>query len=251
VGLLKRQREILIGLILGDGYLQKTGRRNARLRLEHSEKQKDYIFWKYEQFRHLMQAPPHLVERWNPIWRRTYRYWRCQTHSTPVLGRYRRRFYADGRKRIPEDIDNLLKSPLSLAVWYMDDGYYSRRDRSACIYLPSYGPDELERLCQALQRNFDLRPKVVWKKGRYLCLYFPAGETRKLFALIGEHVIPAMRYKLPPNPVTTEGAKPEGPVLPTPSSTAESLQGQDAVLPDAGDVRDEDIVCPPEESGEW
>ena len=34
------QKQILYGTILGDGYLQKTGEKNARLRLEHGEKQK-------------------------------------------------------------------------------------------------------------------------------------------------------------------------------------------------------------------
>jgi hypothetical protein len=70
----KKQREILIGTILGDGYLQKTGKRNARLKLEHSEKQKDYIFWKYEELKNLMQDRPKRIE-WTLLpkgWRRLY-----------------------------------------------------------------------------------------------------------------------------------------------------------------------------------
>jgi Ni,Fe-hydrogenase I cytochrome b subunit len=75
----KRQKEILIGTILGDGYLQKTGKRNARLKLEHSERQRDYLWWKYEQLRNLMQDKPKRIERYNPIWKRTYVYYRCQS----------------------------------------------------------------------------------------------------------------------------------------------------------------------------
>jgi hypothetical protein len=116
----KRQREILIGTILGDGYLQKTGKRNARLKLEHSEKQKDYIFWKYEELKNLMQDRPKRIERFNPKWGKTYVYYRCQTHSMPLLGRYKRYFYDEGgKKKVPENIEKLLRSPLSLAVWYM------------------------------------------------------------------------------------------------------------------------------------
>jgi len=206
----KRQREIIIGTILGDGYLQKTGKRNARLKLEHSERQRDYIWWKYEQLKNLMQDKPKRIERYNPIWQRTYTYYRCQTHSMPLLGRYKRWFYDEqGRKRIPENIAQLLKSPLSLAVWFMDDGHYYKRDGSAHIYLPRYSDEELQRLVAALEQNFGLHPRVVWKKG-YPCLYFPREETERLMALIKPWVPPCMSHKTPPDPVTTEGAMPEG-----------------------------------------
>jgi hypothetical protein len=98
----KRQKEILIGTILGDGYLQKTGKRNARLKLEHSERQRDYLWWKYEELKNLMQDKPKRIERYNPVWKRTYVYYRCQTHSMPILGRLKRRFYDEqGRKAHP------------------------------------------------------------------------------------------------------------------------------------------------------
>ncbi len=206
----KRQREIIIGTILGDGYLQKTGKRNARLKLEHSERQRDYLWWKYEQLKNLMQDEPKRIERYNPVWKRTYTYYRCQTHSMPLLGYYKRHFYDEqGRKRIPENIAQLLKSPLSLAVWFLDDGHYYQRDGSAHIYLPRYSDEELQMLVTALERNFGLHPKVVWKKG-YPCLYFPRDETKRLMLLIKPWVPSCMKHKTPPDPVTTEGAMPEG-----------------------------------------
>jgi len=206
---LKRQREILIGTILGDAWLQRTGRRSARLRLEHSEKQKDYIFWKYEELKTLMQDQPKRIERFNPRFNKTYVYYRCQSHSSPTLGRYRQYFYDEaGRKRVPEQIEKLLRSPLSLAVWYMDDGHYYARDKVAFIYLPNYTEEELSRLCKALGLNFGVEPKLIYKKG-HPCLYFPRSETVRLHAIIGGHVIESMKYKTPLDPVTTEGELPE------------------------------------------
>ncbi|MFN3977006.1 MAG: LAGLIDADG endonuclease [Aquificaceae bacterium] len=206
----KRQREILIGTILGDGYLQKTGKRNARLKLEHSERQKDYIFWKYEELKNLMQDKPKRIERYNPIWKKSYVYYRCQSHSMPLLGRYKRYFYDEkGKKRIPENIEALLKAPLSLAVWYMDDGHYYPRDGVAYIYLPKYSEEDLQRLLRALEKNFDLKPKVIYKRG-YPCIYFPRQETEKLMEIIKPWMPDFMKYKTPPDPVTTEGAMPEG-----------------------------------------
>src|SRR3990167_10343837 len=116
-GLGKKQREVLIGLVLGDGFLQATGKTNARLRLEHSAKQKSYLEWKYEVLKNFMQAPPKHIERVNPVWQRTYEYYRCQTHASPYLGKLRRLFYNGNRKVIPENIQSLLKAPQSLAVW--------------------------------------------------------------------------------------------------------------------------------------
>ncbi len=206
----KRQKEIIIGTLLGDGYLQATGKKNARLKLEHSEKQKDYIFWKWEELKNLMQDKPKRIERYNPKWRKTYTYYRCQSHSMPLLGKLRRLFYDEkGKKRVPEKISMLLKAPLSLAVWYMDDGHYYRRDKVAYIYLPKYGEEELQRLTEALEKNFGLKPKVVWKKG-YPVLYFPREETERLMSIIKPWVPEFMKYKTSPDPVTTEGALPEG-----------------------------------------
>jgi hypothetical protein len=209
----KRQREILIGTILGDGYLQATGKRNARLKLEHSERQRDYLRWKYEALQSLMQDQPKTVERFNPQWKRHYTYCRCQTVAMPLLGRYKRTFYDEnGRKQIPLNIEGLLKAPLTLAVWFMDDGHYYPRDKVAYIYLPRYTDEELTRLVNALERNFGLSCRVVRKKG-YPCLFFPPDVTQKLKDIISPWVLPSMRYKLPPDPVTTEGALPESPVI--------------------------------------
>src|SRR3989338_6002614 len=112
----KKQKEVLIGLILGDGFLQATGKRNARLRLEHSSKQKSYLDWKVEVFKNFMQSEPKRMDRFHPTWRKTYSYYRCQSHATPVFGKFRRLFYRDNRKVIPKNIQSLLKAPQTLAV---------------------------------------------------------------------------------------------------------------------------------------
>ena len=200
-----QQKEILLGTVLGDAYLQKTGERNARLRLEHSVKQRDYIFWKHIQLRNLFSSNPRKLERYNPVFRKRYTYWRCQSNSTPLLGKLRRCFYEDSRKAVPEDLGKYLNSPLTLAVWYMDDGYYYQRDKVAYLYLPQYGVGDVARIQEVLREKFSLSTCCHIKKGKKgYCLYFPVEETRKLVAIISPHVIESMHYKLPPNPVSTD-----------------------------------------------
>lgn len=195
MGLLKVQRLALVGMLLGDGYLQPTGKRNARLRVEHSLKQKDYIFWKYEIFKNYMQSKPKLLKRFNPRWKKWYTYLRCQSHSSPIFGKYRRLFYDENnRKKIPQNIKNLLKHPLSLAVWIMDDGYLYRRDNHLFIYLPPYTQKEIELLKAALKDNFDVEAKYREKKSERF-FYFDKKNTKKILEIIKPHLIPSMKEK--------------------------------------------------------
>lgn len=197
MGLLKKQRESIIGMILGDAYLQPTGKRNARLRLEHSTKQKDYIFWKYELLKNFMQSKPKLYKRYNPRWKKEYYYYRCQTHSSPIFGRLRKRFYQNSRKTIPENIEVLLKSPLTLAIWVMDDGYLYKRDKHLFIYLPPYTEEEISRLREALKKNFGLESKYgEKKKGKERFLWFDKRNTQHLIEIIKPHLIPSFKEKL-------------------------------------------------------
>lgn len=191
--MLKRQREIVIGTLLGDAYLQKVGKRTARLKFEHPEKQKEYIFWKYEELKNYMQEPPKKITRYNPTFKKTYTYYRCQSFSSPIFGKFRRWFYPDGKKHIPKNIENLL-TPLALAVWYMDNGYFYKRDKDSYIYIPRYSDQEIKLLLSALKK-FELNPKKV-KKGKHLYLYFPKDETQKLFSVIGRCIHPCMKFKI-------------------------------------------------------
>lgn len=198
--MIERERNIVIGCVLGDGFLQSTGRHNARLRLEHSIKQKEYLEWKWRELARYMQDRPKRLVRWNPVWKKRYEYLRCQSHSSPQFGKLRELFYRDQTRQVPDEIAKLLRSPLSLAVWFMDDGYYYTRDRVAYIYLPKLSADDIRRLCQALNDDFDLHPKVERKKTGALNLKFSAAETKKLIKIIAPHIIKSMRYKIGEEP---------------------------------------------------
>lgn len=189
------QRDILIGTVLGDAYLQKTGEKNARLRLEHGAKQKEYLFWKVNNLRQFFQGKPKYLERMHPITKRTYQYWRHQSQSTPVLGKLRKIFYPEGKKRIPDGIQKLL-TPRSVAVWYMDDGYYYARDRCAYIYLGNVQREEAERVQRAFDKKFDITTRVLVKKKGF-AIYFSPREAIKLKSLIQNDMLNYFKYKLP------------------------------------------------------
>lgn len=195
ISLSKEQKSVLFGIILGDGYLQKTGKKNSRLRLEHGGNQKEFLLWKVKKLRKLFQGKPKYLERVHPISKKKYSYWRHQSQSSPYLGKLRNIFYPDGKKRIPEDVEKYL-TPLTLAVWYMDDGYYYLRDRCSYLYIGNTSSTEAEVAAKALLRKFNLFSRVKQKKKGY-ALYFPPGETQKLKSIIKGHILPQFNYKLP------------------------------------------------------
>lgn len=189
------QKDILIGTILGDAYLQKTGEKNARLRLEHGVNQKDYLFWKVKNLQKLFQGKPSYLERIHPVSGNTYKYWRHQSQSMPLLGKLKKIFYKNGKKRIPDTIEKYL-TLRSLAVWYMDDGYYYGRDKCSYLYLGNTSEKEAECARSAFERRFNLKTKVLAKKKGF-ALYFPPQEVLKLKSLIHKYVLDQFNYKLP------------------------------------------------------
>lgn len=189
------ERDILIGTILGDAYIQKTGEKNARLRLEHGAHQKEYLLWKVQHLKQFFQGKPKYLERVHPLTGRTYKYWRHQSQSGPFLGKLRKLFYKDGTKKIPENIEKLL-TPRSLSVWYMDDGYYYARDKCSYLYLGNVILEDAQRVCEALRLKFNLNCRALAKKKGF-AIYFPPSEGIKFKSLLKGYIIDLFRYKLP------------------------------------------------------
>lgn len=195
LNLTKKQKSILYGAIIGDGYLRNTGKKNAFLRLEHGKKQKDYLFWKVEMLKPLFQGKPKYLERVHPLTKKTYCYWRHRSQTTPYLGKLKKIFYPNGEKQIPLDLEKYLTLH-TLAVWYMDDGYYYQRDKDGYIYLGNVSVEEAEIAHQVLKRKFNLLTKVKSKKKGY-ALYFTSKEMINLKRLIKRYTIPLFDYKFP------------------------------------------------------
>jgi len=195
ISLSREQKSILFGIILGDGYLQKTGKKNARLRLEHGERQKEYLLWKVRKLGKFFQGKAKYLERIHPITKKKYCYWRHQSQSTPYLGKLRKIFCPEGKKKIPEKLEKYL-TPLTLTVWYMDDGYYYLRDRCSYLYLGNVSEKEAKIVTRVLSEKFIIAARVKQKKKGY-AIYFSPEETQKLKNLIKGHMLSQFKYKLP------------------------------------------------------
>ncbi|OHA22541.1 MAG: hypothetical protein A2W52_03775 [Candidatus Taylorbacteria bacterium RIFCSPHIGHO2_02_49_25] len=200
-----REKEILIGTILGDAHIAmlKTA---ARLEVTHSEKQKEYVLWKHAELKHFMRGTPRLVKIKDARYGKTYRQWRFATNTADWWTSLHRIFYRNRIKIVPENIADLLTSPLSLAVWFMDDG--GRRNDSYGLFLNtlSFTLPEQELLQRCLQKNFSLETRIHWIQDGYR-LYIPSNYAKHFCETVYPNLIPSMYYKLSFNPVTTSFAR--------------------------------------------
>ena len=189
-----RQQQLLDGLLLGDGHLERQqGALFARLRIEHSAKQAAYVAWKYREWRAWVRTPPACRLKSNRLGTTSVNL-AFTTLSHPELEAFRERFYQGRRKTVPRDLS---LSALSMAVWFMDDG---SRKSSQCrgVYLNTQGfsPCEIERLQEFILRDAELNTTVRQQHDGWQ-IYVPSSSVPTLTSYIGNHLLPCMRYKLP------------------------------------------------------
>jgi len=89
------QKSFLVGTILGDGCLTaNVGKKNFRLQVEQSAKQKDYVWCKYQIFREWVLMEPKFQPK--------NRSWRFRTISHPDLNEFHQLFYQGKKKIVPK-----------------------------------------------------------------------------------------------------------------------------------------------------
>ena len=128
--------------------------------------------------------------------------WKFNTKVYSFFTELRQQFYPKGKKIILKNISNLLKSPLSLAVWFMDDG--GRRNDCYGLFLNTlaFSKIEHELLQKCLRKNFSLDSRLHWIQDGYR-IYIPSASVQRFCEIVYPYIIPSMQYKLSYNPVTT------------------------------------------------
>lgn len=153
-------QQIVYGCILGDGYITKSG----CLQIEQSAKQKEYVYWKYEQLKSIVSSEPKKVIRYDKRTQRTYVSYRFYTRA--LFKQLRKEFYPIKKKVIPFTIQNYLKAPVTLAVWYMDDGGRGANTEKGVIFsVPNYDSESQFRLQTALKINYNIAT-TLYKNGQ-------------------------------------------------------------------------------------
>lgn len=185
--LVEMQRRVLLGTLLGDGCLiENSSQTNYRLQIEHTDKQKEYVFWKYKIFKNFVLTQPKYLLKTNS--------WKFRTISHRDFLSIHALFYRDGRKVLPADLSFMI-DPIVLAVWFMDDGCLDT-GKGYVLNTQNFTHEENIRLMKFLSENFDLPYLSIHRDRTYYRLFVRSrsmGEFRNLFNF---EVHPVMRYKL-------------------------------------------------------
>ncbi len=181
--LTEEQKDILIGVILGDGAMRK--KTHALLEINHSYRQKEYVDWLYQKFKNFISTQPKLRKtNGNRI---AYRF---TTKSLPQFTQYYEIFFKERRKSIPTSFN--LK-PLTLAIWYMDDG--SRCDSDIYINTQQFLKEEQENLIDLLYKYFSIKTTLN-KDKQYWRIRIRKESIYSFMNIISPYIIPTMKYKL-------------------------------------------------------
>ncbi len=133
-------RSIVLGSILGDGHIDLPHHsKNARLSINHSEKQLSYLAWKNKMLKPFSadiklreKAKKHFIKG-REVYSTDCYYFRTISHQDLTI--FHERFYKNRIKTIDESVINDLDL-LSLGVWYSDDGSVHIDKRSSgSVYL--------------------------------------------------------------------------------------------------------------------
>ena len=182
--LTEEQKSILIGTLLGDGTMRK--KKNAHLEINHSFAQKALVDWIFSKFSSLVTIPP----KWRKGngKREAYRF---ATQSLPVLTPFYDQFFPNKKKVIPND---LKLNPLTLAVWFMDDGSKSR----SSIYLNTqqFTKDEQLKLIDLLRNQFGL-DSTLNKDKIYFRIRIRTRSVKRFIEVVDKFLLEEFKYKLP------------------------------------------------------
>ncbi|HXA73626.1 MAG TPA: recombinase RecA [Acidimicrobiales bacterium] len=196
------QWDALRGTLMGDGALSPTrSGHGARFRYGHGRKQTAYADWKASLFANVdcsrqARSDGAVFFDFAPL---------------PELAPLRHEVYSgENRKKVFGDEYLKALSPLSLALWYMDDANFTIRSKGlqkrttgqtgrATICIEAMEAATRERLVAYLADTWGIQAKLIASgAAKKAVLVFNNAETAKLHALIAPFVHPSMDYKLLP-----------------------------------------------------
>jgi hypothetical protein len=196
----KNEIKFLLGTALGDSHFQQFG--NAiTMSFCHSVKQKDYLKWKYDNLPSFKKTK--LKERLISYWYKNEKRKNINISFSilrhPILTTIFKMLIRSRRKVITRKYLNLL-NPLSIAVWWCDDGSKWKNGVGA-LATQSFSPRENHVIKKWFRTVWGICSSVRYMKikNKYLpYLFFSTLDLKRLSKLICNYVPECMRYKVYP-----------------------------------------------------
>lgn len=176
----------MIGCLLGDGRLEsRSCLYTARFRIHHADSQKEYLFWKFRLLRSLTSSIPRRHEYIDKRNNTRVTSWYFHTRTLASLRSLYLKFYKNGKKVLPRDLNDLL-TPFVIAIWVMDDGSWCRK--SLVINSQSFSRKEHDFLGRIFMEKFGIKVGIQ-KDRKNIRLYFTVPATHQIIKIIAPFVL--------------------------------------------------------------
>lgn len=164
----------------------------ARLRIHHGDKQRGYVFWKYEALKNLVLKPPQTISWINPKRNLHEVSWYFHTKSLKEFGALHGFFYREGVKILPRNIFEIF-TPKMIAVWFMDDG--SNTKESFTLNTHGFSQGEQLEIVDYFKNSHGIQTRLVKDRDKWK-ISFGRYEYQKFTDLVEPFIIPSMTYKI-------------------------------------------------------
>ena len=203
----QEQKDMIVGTVLGDGCIALHGRKNkgCRLIVGHCEKQKDFLMWKKSILANFVNTISIREDK-----RKNSTMYNFTSVVHDEFRFYRDLFYEGNKKIIRDELITHIK-PLSLAVWFLDDGTLIKNVNMR-LSTDCFTKEENEKLQWMLKFNFDIRSKVceyTRRDKKYYYMSFNKENSYKMTEIIAPFANDSMKYKLINRSSTTTCQTPE------------------------------------------
>ena len=186
-----RSRAIILGSLLGDGSLAVNQHYvNARFSFRHSIKQKEYFLWKARELAEIASEKHTWEQGTNSIGSDGWggKKLRFQSKALPQLTEIFRLIHKGGKKTIRRKWLNML-TPLSLAVWWMDDGSLVGDTKQGVFSTDSFSLEEVKILDRYMKKVWHITTKIGRTKEGYFRLGIRSTEElKKIMRIVLRHI---------------------------------------------------------------
>nr|YP_635856.1 putative site-specific DNA endonuclease [Oltmannsiellopsis viridis]YP_635906.1 putative site-specific DNA endonuclease [Oltmannsiellopsis viridis]ABB81974.1 putative site-specific DNA endonuclease [Oltmannsiellopsis viridis]ABB82017.1 putative site-specific DNA endonuclease [Oltmannsiellopsis viridis] len=204
------QKEIIAGIMLGDGSMMTRGQEQGpqnQIRFEQRARSREYVEQVYMKFRDFVSKPPEFAQPKGQSTSNEGSYV-FKTYARDCFRYYAQQFYYKDKQRlrnppnyrndkpwrraVPNHIHRML-TERSLAYWFMDDGSWTRSG----LYLNTQcfeREGDQQKLISALKTCFDLRA-TKQRDGTHYRLAILAADHDKFYQLVRPYIYSCFEYK--------------------------------------------------------
>lgn len=194
ISLTQRQMNIIAGSLLGDGsisprkYFIKPQRLICKEYLDwHYEELKPFSArlterWKKQKINHLEKGNSSFIEIPKYLWGHA-----IETHTHACFTELRQKWYPDGIKIIPKDIE---LTPLTLAIWMCDDGSnHAKHGRNLRLHTNCFTFEDVNFLKEKLFSTFNIESRIKTYRNNQPELYIFSDSYATFMDLVIPHIV--------------------------------------------------------------